>query len=370
MGGSATALLVVAVVVTVVLPLLHHTEGHHIIKLKKKKGGGSAGTTGCDLFQGRWVEDDSYPLYDASNCPFIEKQFDCQKNGRPDKGYLKYRWQPAACNLTPFDGAGLLRRLRGKSMMFVGDSLSLNQWQSLTCMLHTAVPYANYTSVRAGGLSTFAFPAYNAKVMFSRNAFLVDIVGTPSGRILRLDSIHEGKLWKDKDVLIFNTWHWWLHTGRKQPWDLIGEGNATYTDMDRLVAYKKGLTTWAKWVDSNVDLAKTKVFFQGVSPDHSNGSDWGEPRRMGCEEETKPMEGGKYYPGGRHPAEVVVEEVLRTMSKPVYLLNVTALSLLRKDAHPSVHGHGGHRDMDCSHWCLAGLPDTWNQLLFAALLHS
>lgn len=42
--------------------------------------------------------------------------------------------------------------------MFVGDSLSLNQWQSLTCMLHTAVPDADYTLVRAGGLSTFTFP--------------------------------------------------------------------------------------------------------------------------------------------------------------------------------------------------------------------
>jgi len=38
--------------------------------------------------------------------------------------------------------------------------------------------------------------------------------------------------------------------------------------MDRLVAYEKGLKTWAKWVDGNVDITKTKVFFQGISPDH------------------------------------------------------------------------------------------------------
>lgn len=42
--------------------------------------------------------------------------------------------------------------------MFVGDSLSLNQWQSLTCMLHVALPQANYSLVRAGDLSTFSFP--------------------------------------------------------------------------------------------------------------------------------------------------------------------------------------------------------------------
>lgn len=39
--------------------------------------------------------------------------------------------------------------------------------------------------------------------------------------------------------------------------------------MDRLFAYEKALNTWAKWVDTNVDPTKTRVFFQGVSPDHN-----------------------------------------------------------------------------------------------------
>lgn len=40
-------------------------------------------------------------------------------------------------------------------------------------------------------------------------------------------------------------------------------------DMDRLVAYEKALNTWAKWVQTDVDSTKTKVIFQGVSPDHT-----------------------------------------------------------------------------------------------------
>ncbi|KAL0399677.1 UNVERIFIED_CONTAM: protein trichome birefringence-like 43 [Sesamum radiatum] len=51
-------------------------------------------------------------------------------------------------------------------------------------------------------------------------------------------------------------------------WDWIVYGNTTVKDMDRLVAYKKALNTWAKWIDSNIDPTKAKVFFQGVSPDH------------------------------------------------------------------------------------------------------
>ncbi|KAH0983003.1 hypothetical protein GBA52_010180 [Prunus armeniaca] len=191
---------------------------------------------------------------------------------------------------------------------------------------------------------------------------------SPAGRVLKLDSIstQDEELWLGIDVLIFNTWHWWLHTGRKQPWDLIQVGKQTYTDMDRLVAYEKALNTWASWVNSNVDPNKTKVFFQGVSPDHSNATEWRDPKAINCNAQSKPLPGPD-YPGKAHPAEEVVEKVLRSMSKPVNLLDVTTLSQLRKDGHPSVYGLGGHRGMDCSHWCLAGVPDTWNVLLYAAL---
>ncbi|KAG8386764.1 hypothetical protein BUALT_Bualt03G0182900 [Buddleja alternifolia] len=259
-----------------------------------------------------------------------------------------------------FDGVEFLRKLKGKRLIFVGDSLSLNQWQSLTCMLHVAVPQANYISRRIGGLSTFSFPGYDVSIDFFRNAFLVDIVGESRGRVMRLDSIGTSKVWGGYDVMIFDSWHWWIHTGRKQPWDLIIYGNTTVKDMDRLFAYEKALITWAKWIDSNVNPTKTQVFFQGVSPDHASGQG---SNAKSCVGQTQPLKIG----GSPHPAELVLEKVVKGMAKPVHLLNVTTLSQLRIDGHPSVYGHGGHNYSDCSHWCLAGVPDIWNQFLYAML---
>ncbi|XWS30059.1 hypothetical protein CRYUN_Cryun24cG0085800 [Craigia yunnanensis] len=63
---------------------------------------------------------------------------------------------------------------------------------------------------------TISADEYNAKVMFSHNGFLLDLVSMPIGPVLKLDSIEAAELWKGIDVLILNTWHWWLHTERKQ----------------------------------------------------------------------------------------------------------------------------------------------------------
>lgn len=53
----------------------------------------------CDVTKGRWVFDESYPLYTNATCPFIDEGFSCESNGRLDKGYMKWRWQPQDCSI-------------------------------------------------------------------------------------------------------------------------------------------------------------------------------------------------------------------------------------------------------------------------------
>ncbi|XP_010273484.1 PREDICTED: protein trichome birefringence-like 41 [Nelumbo nucifera] len=350
----------IAAATLLLICLLHPAKGN-VGRLGRSVG------HGCNYFEGSWVFDDSYPMYNSSHCPFIEHEFTCLKNGRPDHLYLNYRWKPTACDLPRFNGEDFLMRFKGKSIMFVGDSLSRNQWESLTCLLHTAVPHANYTLQRQDSLSNFTLPDYGVSVLLLRNVFLVDVVSEKIGRVLKLDSIEGGEAWLGIDMLVFNTWHWWNRRGSTQPWDFIQVGNRIYRDIDRLLAFEKALITWAGWVDDNVDPTKSLVFFQGISPSHYNGSGWNEPSVKSCHGQTQPVNGST-YPGGSPPALDVLKSVLRKMVKPVYLLDVTGLSLLRKDGHPSIYGFSGREGMDCSHWCLAGVPDTWNQLLYNALI--
>ena len=74
-----------------------------------------------------------------------------------------------------------------------------------------------------------------------------------------------------------------------------------------------------------------------------------------------------------------LEHVLQQMKTPVIYLNISRLTDYRKDGHPSIYRKeyktqeeqiAAENSQDCSHWCLPGVPDTWNQLLYASLLQT
>ncbi|MFS8015459.1 putative PMR5 domain, trichome birefringence-like family [Helianthus anomalus] len=56
----------------------------------------------CDIFDGSWVWDESYPLYESKDCLLLDDGFRCSENGRLDQFYTKWRWQPKECNLPKF----------------------------------------------------------------------------------------------------------------------------------------------------------------------------------------------------------------------------------------------------------------------------
>ncbi|KAF5804366.1 putative PMR5 domain, PC-Esterase, trichome birefringence-like family [Helianthus annuus] len=342
---------------------------------------------GCDLFDGEWVMDESYPLYEPGSCSLIDEQFNCFNNGRPDLGFQKYKWKPKGCTLPRLDGSKMLNMLRGKRLVFVGDSLNRNMWESLICILRNSVQ--DKTKVyeasgrhhfRSEASYAFVFKDYNCTVEFFVAPFLVqewetkDKNGTKK-ETLRLDLISSySEQYKTADVIVFNTGHWWTHDKTAKGQDYYQEGSHVYKELNVLEAFRKAITTWGIWVDANINPTKTSVFFRGYSASHFSGGQWNSGGA--CDHETEPIKNTTYltpYPDKM----VVLEKVFKGMKTGVTYLNVTRLTDFRKDGHPSIYRKQHYTAeeqksplhyQDCSHWCLPGVPDAWNEILYAELL--
>ncbi|KAG9458973.1 hypothetical protein H6P81_003481 [Aristolochia fimbriata] len=326
----------------------------------------------CDLSVGRWVFDESYPLYDA-NCPYIGTKLSCQKNGRPDSDYQKWRWKPHGCSIPRFDALKFLGKMRGKRMMLVGDSIMRNQWESLVCLIHGVLPPEMKTVTYNGPSMAFRASEFEASIEFNWAPFLVELsVDRNNKRILHLDSIEENaKFWRGVDILVFDSAHWWTHSEEWSSWDFFMEGGRIFTGLNPMVAYEKGLTTWSKWVDLNLNPHQTRVIFRSVSPRHNRENG------LKCYNQKEPLGYFKHKP--RVPGQyTVLRTVLSRTRFPVRLLDITEMSALRRDGHPSVYScavsneamRAGNRPVhapDCSHWCLPGVPDAWNEMLYSLL---
>ncbi|KAL7000542.1 hypothetical protein U1Q18_001693 [Sarracenia purpurea var. burkii] len=331
----------------------------------------------CNIFNGRWIYRPEGPAYDELQCPFLSDQVSCRRNGRPDSGYQNWSWEARDCDIPRFGGKDFLERLRGKRVVIVGDSLNRNQWESLACLLYSVIPSSSaHVDVESGVYKIFKAKDYNCSVEFHWSPFLVQLDTNEANgtKVLSLDKLAaSSRRWRGADIMVFNTGHWWVHGRKLKAWDFIQHGGKLATEMDTESALELAMHTWARWIDRNVDSAKTTVFFRSISPEHK-GNHW-------CFNVTEPTMDESYEGSFPKPVIEVIERAIGGMRTPVRYLNITKLSEYRRDAHPTVYVEAKKRKMvaeklrkqpefggDCSHWCLPGLPDTWNRLLYALLV--
>ncbi|XP_026379495.1 protein trichome birefringence-like 2 [Papaver somniferum] len=193
---------------------------------------------------------------------------------------------------------------------------------------------------------------------------------------MRLDLIdpRASPYYCDADIVVFDSWHWWVKNKVQNGKNYFQEGDYLHPHQEISKAYKKALTTWRKWIDKNIDSNKTQVVFRGYSVSHFHGGKWNTGGI--CNRETEPIASNETY-RAKNPLQVkILEDTLRRMKTPVLYLNISELSYYRTDGHPSLHLQYSSdqertefkKHQDCVHWCLPGIPDTWNELLYISLM--
>ncbi|KAG0519653.1 hypothetical protein BDA96_08G005300 [Sorghum bicolor] len=351
----------------------------------------------CNWSRGRWVYNNvSRPLYNGLKCAFIFPEVACDKYGRKDVMYQHWRWQPHGCDLPRFDAIKLLEKLRNKRLVFVGDSVNRNQWVSLVCMVEASIP-DDRLKIRIfnGSLISFKALEYNATIDFYWSPLLVEsnsdnpIIHRVEYRIIRADRIEKhASVWRDADIIVFNSYLWW----RKQKDDMrmkvmygsFEDGDAKLDEMEMVDGFEIAIKKLTEWLGENIDKNKTRIFFAGSSPTHSWASNWGGEDKNKCLNETEPIYKKGYKAATTdYSLMATAKSYFRTLEPKgihVQILNITELSDYRKDGHPTVYRKqfvpltkeqiaDPASYADCTHWCLPGVPDVWNEFLYGYLVH-
>ncbi|XP_075638167.1 protein trichome birefringence-like 8 [Castanea sativa] len=341
---------------------------------------------GCDFSNGRWVWDESYSLESyTENCQFLDPGFRCNRNGRKDGDYRKWRWQPKSCDLPRFNASDLLERSRNGRIVFAGDSIGRNQWESLLCMLAQAVSnqsriYEVYGSpiTKHKGFLSMRFHDYNLTVEYYRAPFLVFLGRPPENssnkirKTIRVDELHGySKKWIGANVFVFNAGHWWNEEKTVKMGLHFQEGGKVNMTMDTMEAFRRSLQTWKSWALQNLDSNRSHIFFRSYSPVHYRNGTWDKGGR--CDTDTEPETNHTKLEDEPLNNEFISNVIKQTDygNRSIQFLNITYLTGFRFDGHPSKYREPGTptpSPQDCSHWCLPGVPDTWNELLYAYLL--
>ncbi|KAJ7961173.1 Protein trichome birefringence-like [Quillaja saponaria] len=325
-------------------------------------------------------------------CTFMSDQLACEKFGREDLSYQHWRWQPRHCDLPRFNATALLERLRNKRLVFVGDSLNRNQWVSIVCLVEKSIPptLKSMSTIVNGSLSIFKAKEYNATIEFYWAPLLVEsnsdnpVNHRLPDRIVRVKAIEKhARYWTNADILVFNSYLWWRRH-IDVLWGSFGSPDGIYKEVEMLRVYEMALRTWSDWLEIHVNRTKTQLFFVSMSPTHERAEEWGAASGDNCYKETELITKEGYWGRGSDPrmmyqVEKVLDE-LKTRGLDVQMLNITQLSEYRKEAHPSINRKqwepltekqlsNPNIYADCIHWCLPGLPDVWNELLYAYIFH-
>lgn len=306
---------------------------------------------------------------------------------RPNFNYENYRWQPNGCNLPVFNSQKFLARMQNKVVAFVGDSIGRQQYQSLMCMLTGGDDEASVEDVsklyglvkprgaiRADGTAQ-RFTETNTTIIYYWSASLCELKplnksdpNTKYAMHLDRPATFIQKYLEVMDVLVLNTGHHWNRgklEANKWVMHVHGKPNTNRrferdVPSARTLAIQKVMAWLHKQKEKNATRAD--IYIRSLSPRHFFNGEWDSGGR--CDDDFVPANQDKATGPSSDP---VVERAIFGTS--LHLLNVTYVSQFRYDAHISKYGPN-QSFQDCLHWCLPGVPDVWNELLYADIFLS
>lgn len=342
----------------------------------------------CDIFTGEWVPNPDAPYYTNKTCWAIHEHQNCMKYGRPDSGFLKWRWKPDGCELPVFNPYQFLDMVRDKSMAFVGDSVGRNQMQSMICLLSRVEYPIDVSPTSDEHFKRWKYVNYNFTLGYFWTPFLIrsserDSDGPTHTGLFNLYLDEPDPLWTTQidefDYLVLNAGHWFTRTAvYYENRRLVGCRYCqlpNITDLPMTYGYRRAVRTAFKAINARKNF-RGITFLRSFAPSHFEGGLWNAGGN--CLRRRPFMSNGTILEGMNMDLYMIQLEEFRVAEregergrKTFRLLDMTQPMLLRPDGHPSRYGHWAHENVtlynDCVHWCLPGPIDTWADFLLHML---
>uniref|UniRef100_A0ACD5V711 Uncharacterized protein n=1 Tax=Avena sativa TaxID=4498 RepID=A0ACD5V711_AVESA len=348
----------------------------------------------CDYSEGEWVRAPGHARrYNATECNVKDSE-NCLRNGRPDSGYLDWRWQPAApgCHLPDFDAAAFLAAVRGKHVAFFGDSMARNQAESLVCLLGASFPYRlvyRDPEPKTRKYWRWAFPSHNVTVSVYWAPFLARATGKPDNYNIPYNSVFLdafAERWSadadTMDVAVVSTGHWfWIPSIYYNGSEVLGTHrlpDLNHTEIGISAPYREAIRmTIRRLLAGSAPRART-VVVSTFSPSHFEKA-WDDPTT--CARTVPYKEGEKEVDALHAELRGIVREETAAVVRNgggatrIEVMDVTKLATMRPDGHPGVYmnrdpfarGVPKRLQIDCLHFCLPGPVDTFNEILLQLL---
>lgn len=304
----------------------------------------------CTYQHGKWVErgliDDSWvkdraEWYNISACGIsVLKEFE------PSFADEQYVFVPNSCPPLRSDENFLISKVSNTRIAFVGDSLSRNQYVSFLCLLSN-VEWFDITPPPAGYDHMRHYPNINATVGILWSVFLV----RPSFQTRKASPSHPEPLpIYSKIKMDLSSLDESVVSAAKGSTHVVMNSGGWWGEPHRRAVFEQSMSIVLQQLRA---FNETKIYLQysGFPSTDKEGM---------CGRGILPVNSTTLL-----PQDAILGEGARTLFElartydHVHILHTVELSALRVDNHP---GFIGSR-LDCQHWRLPGVPDTWNLIM-------